>query len=212
MVKNYALTKIYYIEVNGKRYYGHTTHEMLCQRKSKHVYSFKEDCKKNGKLYTAIREAGLDMKDLDLVLVEHYPCESKNEAHARERYWIEKDGELNKNIPNRKQKEYYNEMIRCDECGKEMKRHCLWGHKMYSHNDDEEYIQKVKEQGKKYREQNADKIREQKKQYQKKNAEKLREKKKKYREQNAETLREKPKEWSSVLVTCEICGKTIRAW
>jgi broad specificity polyphosphatase/5'/3'-nucleotidase SurE len=41
-----------------------------------------------------------------MVLLEAYPCGSKDELHARERYWIEKEKCVNINIPVRRPEEY----------------------------------------------------------------------------------------------------------
>jgi hypothetical protein len=43
-----------------------------------------------------------------MIEIEKYPCNDRNEAHTRERYWIEKlNGGLNSNVPTRNAKEYY---------------------------------------------------------------------------------------------------------
>jgi hypothetical protein len=45
------------------------------------------------------------------VLVEKFPCESKDELHARERYYIENNECVNKYIPNRTNAEYRQDNI-----------------------------------------------------------------------------------------------------
>ena len=40
-------------------------------------------------------------------MVEPYPCNSKQELHTRERYWIENFDCINKFVPTRTDKEYY---------------------------------------------------------------------------------------------------------
>lgn len=101
---NYNNTKIYYIPVGNDRYYGHTT-QKLCQRKRGH----KGDMKRfpSYKLYTAIKDAGMTESDIHLVWVEDYPCERKEQAEARERYYIEQYATLNMVVPTRTWKERY---------------------------------------------------------------------------------------------------------
>ena len=47
----------------------------------------------------------LQNDDYQIVLIENYPCNSKNELERRERYWIENTDCVNKNIPTRSKKE-----------------------------------------------------------------------------------------------------------
>jgi hypothetical protein len=73
----------------------------------------------------------------EVILIENYPCKTKDELHARERYWIENNNDcVNKTIPTRTDKDYRND------------------------NAD-----KYKTYQKEYRHENADKIREKNKQY-----------------------------------------------
>lgn len=50
----------------------------------------------------------IELGDIDIILLENYPCKDKNELHARERYYIEqyKDSIVNKVIPTRTIQEY----------------------------------------------------------------------------------------------------------
>ena len=49
----------------------------------------------------------LDSYDnIDIILVEAFPCNNKNELESRERYYIENNICLNKNIPTRTMKEW----------------------------------------------------------------------------------------------------------
>lgn len=142
---DYQKTKIYYIEVNGEKYYGHTVKNWLCQRKAEHVRDFVRFSER--KLYKTIRDAGLNMKDLDLVLVENYPCKNVDEARAREAFWIKQEGALNKNMPGNTHKEWH-----------------------------EQNKEQMKEYYKEYREQNKQKIKEHEKQYREQNKEQITEK------------------------------------
>jgi transketolase len=46
-------------------------------------------------------------QDVQLILVEEYPCDNVYQAKVRERWWIEQDGQFNHEIPNRTDNEYY---------------------------------------------------------------------------------------------------------
>lgn len=48
---------------------------------------------------------GLD--NCRIELIEDYPCSCKKDLEARERYWIEKEDCINKIIPTRTDREYY---------------------------------------------------------------------------------------------------------
>jgi len=77
-------------------------------------------------------------------LIEDFSCKRSEELHARERYWIENTECVNKNIPTRTDKEYYQD-------NKE-----IYFKKYY-----EEHKEKIKQ----YREEHKEKRKECKKQY-----------------------------------------------
>jgi hypothetical protein len=83
------------------------------------------------------------------MLVEDFPCERKEQLHARERFYIESNDCLNKRIPGRTKKEYY-----------------------------ADNVEKFNEHNKKYNAENSEKIKEQCKQYSIDNSEKISERKK----------------------------------
>jgi len=59
--------------------------------------------------YQFIRDNG-GFENFDMIVIEAFTCNSKNELECRERYWIETlKPELNKYIPTRTQKEYRKE-------------------------------------------------------------------------------------------------------
>jgi len=96
---NYQLGKIYKIVCNetGEQYIGSTTQKMLCTRLAHHVSTKK--CSSKG-----IIERG----NYSMVLIENYPCSSKDELHKRERHFIETlDNCVNMVIPTRTRKEHY---------------------------------------------------------------------------------------------------------
>ncbi len=114
-------------------------------------------------LYSHIKNN--DWADWYIELYEVYPCNNKKELNRREGQVIREIGTINKCIPGRTMKEYYNDNI--DKC---------------------------KEMNKKYRENNAEKIKEYKKEYCECNADIIKEKRKKWRENNADIIKEKAKE------------------
>lgn len=74
-----------------------------------------------------MRELGMTANDITLELIEEYPCATSDEAHLRERMYIERYGTLNKNIPSRSKKEYwevfkekYNRRVKCPHCDTNM--------------------------------------------------------------------------------------------
>jgi hypothetical protein len=104
---NYQLGKIYRIVCNltGNTYYGSTCESTLARRLANHVKNFK--CFKDNKTkkYVAsfkILEGG----NYTIVLVELFPCDKKIELHRRERFFIEGNDCVNKNIPTRTRAEY----------------------------------------------------------------------------------------------------------
>jgi len=102
-MNKYSQGKIYKIvdNTNNNVYYGSTT-DTLSRRLSKHKYDSKirSSCRslliiKNG--------------NYDIILIENYPCESKEQLETRERYYIENNECVNINIPGRPHKEWREE-------------------------------------------------------------------------------------------------------
>jgi len=60
----------------------------------------------NINVYQFIRKHG-QWQNWSAIIVENFPCESKNELHTRERYWLESlNATLNRVIPTRNRKEW----------------------------------------------------------------------------------------------------------
>ena len=132
-------------------YVGSTTN--LSRRKPAH----KTRCNnKRGKhdnlnVYQVIRGHG-GWENFSVIVVEDFPCDSKNQLHTRERFHIEDlHATLNKCIPTRTQKEYQ-----------------------------QTNSEKIKEYYTEYKKENPEKIKERDKAYQKENAEHIRSRKKAY--------------------------------
>ena len=175
---NYANSKIYKITCNvtGLTYYGSTVNS-LSKRMGQHRDHFKKGRGKscNSKLVLA---AG----NYDYCLVEKCPCDDKTELHRRERFYIESNECVNKNIPGRTRKEWKFEN----------KEKILEQTKVYraAHGEDQkQYRAAHREDKKQYRAENKEEISEYHKQYRAKNKEKI-------------------KARNSIKVTCE-CGCSV---
>tara|TARA_R110002012_G_C11471024_1_gene593961 strand:+ start:142 stop:729 length:588 start_codon:yes stop_codon:yes gene_type:complete len=91
--------KIYKLidNTNGNIYIGSTI-QPLYKRKSQHKVQGNNKCRS---------KFIIDNGDYDIILIEKYPCESKEELEARERYYIKSIDCINKNIPGRSSVEWY---------------------------------------------------------------------------------------------------------
>jgi len=117
-------------------------------------------------------------------LIEDYSCNNKYELETRERWYIENNNCINKIIPTRTDKEYYEnnkEKIKVRE-------------KIYREQNKEKLQQ--------YREKNKEKTAEYDKKYRQNNKEKLKVRDKLYYENNKDRLKE--------TLTCSICGSIVR--
>ena len=107
---NYNQSKIYKIVSNCGNliYIGSSTKKYLSTRLAQHKSNYK--LYKNGnKNYTTSYQLfdAYEPENCEIILLENINCESKNELHARERYYIESLDCVNKFIPCRTYKEYY---------------------------------------------------------------------------------------------------------
>lgn len=96
---NYQNGKIYKLisYVSDKIYVGST-----CQSLAKRLSCHKHQPAHKGASSRELTSIG----DCDIILIENFPCISKEELHAREAYWIRKLDCINKVIPGRKKQEY----------------------------------------------------------------------------------------------------------
>lgn len=101
----YQRGKIYKLVCNktGKVYYGSTCEKRLSIRKAKHKNNYKNYLAGKTNFTTSFNI--IENNDYDIVLVELYPCQIKDELLARERFFIENNECVNKSIPGRSQKE-----------------------------------------------------------------------------------------------------------
>ena len=196
MVK-YSEGKIYKIEshVGDMVYYGSTTKKRLCDRMTFHRSGYNRWLKGKCNMVMAFKlfkQYGIE--NCKIVLIENCPCESKDELTSREAYFIRNFDCVNKHIPGRTHKEYYE-----DNKDKMLK----YGKEYREVNKD-----KILDKAKEYREDNKDKI----KQYYKYNKNKILEQVKEYYEDNKNKILEQKKQYyednkNKILekYTCE-CG------
>jgi hypothetical protein len=184
---NYELGKIYKLVCNetGMTYFGSTAQSTLSKRLGQHKSTY-EGYKKGMKVSCTSFKI-LENGNYEIILVEDYPCERKEQLIARERWYIENNECCNKEVPGRTDKEYR----------EENKEKLAEWHKKYW----EENKEKLAEINKKWREENKEKLAEKGKKWREENKEKLAEKNKKYWEENKEKLAEKKNE----KIRCECC-------
>jgi hypothetical protein len=96
---DYSLAKIYKIVCDEEPeliYFGSTC-ERLSNRMGAHRSAYRRYLNGDGKFVSSFKI--LKHESANIVLVEKFPCESKDALHARERFWIESTACVNKNIP-----------------------------------------------------------------------------------------------------------------
>lgn len=165
---NYKNGKIYKIISNtdsDKCYVGSTTKQYLSQRFMQHKASYKSY--KDGKYnkitsFDLFDEFGID--NCIIVLLELYPCDSKDELHSRERHYIESMNCVNIIVVGRTPKEY----LQKNKDLIKSKR------KQFYEENKERVIEKQKE----FYNTNKDKVIDYQKVYRQENKEKIAEKKK----------------------------------
>ena len=166
--------KIYKLVCNetGLVYIGSTIQPLY---KRKHQHKNHYESYENGKFphYLSSYEI-LKHNNYDIILIENFPCTTKEELHSRERYWIENTDCVNKCIPTRTQKEY-------QEVNKEK---YIKYHKEYFIKNKE----KISENKKKRWYVNKEKLNEKQRQYYQDNKEKCLKMDKQYRDANKDEI------------------------
>ncbi len=127
MNNKYAKGKIYKLVSNHTNniYFGSTT-DSLPKRKSKHKYNYGQYLNNNYGYTTSFELFKLG--DVDIILVEAFPCANKYELFARERFYIENNECLNKCNPCTRVKS----IINCD-CGVQYNSKSKWRHENSKH-------------------------------------------------------------------------------
>ncbi len=103
---NYQLGKIYKIECHqtGEIYVGSTVQPTLARRLAKHVDSW--NCWKKGITRYMTSFQIIERGEYEIILLELYPCNSKDELTQREKYYIKSLKCINKVIPKRTMQEW----------------------------------------------------------------------------------------------------------
>jgi len=180
---NYQNGKIYKIESNigDMVYYGSTTKQYLSQRMDTHRGHYKHWLNGDGNFTTSFKlfeEYGI--KNCQIILVESYSCNNKDELKTREAHYIKNFECVNKCVPNRTSKEW--------------------------RQDNKETIKEYMDE---YRHVNNDKITKQQKKYYESNKESINIKHKEWVDINREKVRDYDKKRYDNLLkekfTCE-CG------
>jgi hypothetical protein len=96
---NYQLGKIYKIVGNGHVYVGSTCEKLLSHRLGSHVASYKKFLNGTG-IYISSYHV-LKNNDYYIELIETCPCNSIDELHVRERFWIQSIDCVNERVPSR---------------------------------------------------------------------------------------------------------------
>lgn len=189
-MSNYSKAKIYKIvndNIPNKVYYGST-----CSSLSRRLYQHKSF---NNKCTSRIL---LEKEGYKIILVEWYPCNNKDELKKKERWYIENNECVNKHIPGRTYKEYYE--TNKEHLDKKRKEWHLKNKERVKKNT-LDYYQKNKEVIKKRMKEwvieNEARYKERKKEYYLKNKETMNKQKKKYYIKNKEIVTEK--------IGCRIC-------
>lgn len=206
--KDYSKTVIYRIPVGNLNYYGHTT-QPLHKRKWGHKTNFKKH--PNRKIYKAMRDACMTENDIELVWVEDYSCENVNQAKARERYWVERDGELNTFVPSRTYSEYrayFREKYANDKEFNNKIKEQTNSFKRDKYAKNKEWRDKINKQQSDYRNEKRANDIEWRNNENKKNCERMR---KKYSTDEGwrNKVKEKQRNYGCVRVKCDVCGKDL---
>jgi hypothetical protein len=176
MPVNYKNGKIYKLISNhtDKIYVGSTC-QPLCERKAEHKRDYNRYLNGKKNYITSFEIVKYDY--CQIILIENYPCNTKEELHARERHFIEQLDCVNKVIPGRTYRQHY-------EDNKEI---ILQRKKQYRNEN--------KDKIKQYYQDNKDHIKDKVKQYQTKNKLKISERKKQYRNDNKDKIAEHKKQY-----------------
>jgi len=154
-LQNCKIYKITSLNNPDMVYYGHTC-QTLARRFATHKSNYN----------TSTSKLIIELGNAVILLVENFPCETEDQARAREAEYILNNECVNKNIPGRTEKQYY-----------------------------QDNKEKLNEQQKKYYEEHKEKLNEQQKIYNEDNKEHYLEYQKQYNQDNKEKIALYKKEW-----------------
>jgi hypothetical protein len=202
---NYQNGKIYKIEcVNGEKddmYIGSTAKQYLSQRMEKHRSSYKGW--KEGKTNKTTSFNLFDKYGVEnciIVLIENFPCNTRDELKSREAFYIKSMSCVNRCIPLQTSREWYalnRERILeyAKEYGKEYYQEnkedrLKYKNAYYYSNQD-----KIRESSKTYYTEHKDKIADDNSKYYQDNKVKINERNKAYQEKNVESMTAYKAQW-----------------
>jgi hypothetical protein len=163
---DYKLGKIYKLvnDMTDDIYIGSTCEPTLARRLAGHIHNYRSYKKGKGNYATSFKLFE-NSANVSIYLIESYPCDSKDELHAKEGHYIKTIDCVNKSIAGRSKK---------DRSKQYYEKNKNKAKQYYEDNKD-----KIKESRRRYYEDNKDKIN----QYIEKNKDKRKIQKKQYREQ-----------------------------
>ena len=176
----YQRGKIYKLISNQTTdaYYGSTIEPRLSNRLSDHRSDYKKWL--NGHHYYVTSYEIIKFGDAQIVLVENFPCNSRDELRARENYFIENHACVNKckafiGLSRQEYlKQYYNEHK--NEIAQQKKKYC------------QDNKNEISQKKKLYEEKNKSKIAQIHKQYYENNKEEIKQKNIQYRHENRDII------------------------
>ena len=117
---NYKYGKIYKIIGNGYTYIASTC-KPLKKWLHGHIYAYNRYKNNKRNAYTSSFKCFEGENKYDIVLLENFPCNNKNELLKREAYFIRKLECVNKNLPIKEKENINNMNIIIDEDVNELK-------------------------------------------------------------------------------------------
>ncbi len=187
---DYKNAKIYKIVCNttGMVYVGSTT-QSLSMRLAGHRGHFKRF--KDGKGIKITSFQVLEQGNYDIVLIETCSCESKDELHRRERFYIESLDCINNNIPTRTKKEYNEANKDTIKQYRDANKDTILKYHKQHYEANKERIAEIRKQ---HYEANKERLLEKDKQHYEANKERIAERHKQYRYNNKDIIAEKDKQ------------------
>ena len=210
-----------YCKDTDKKYIGSTTHD-INKRLSQHKYNYNRYINKNGScqnlLYCSSYEV-LEHDNYNIICLEVVNYENKKDLYNKEKLYIKNMDCVNKNIPNRKFKEYYKDnKDKYKQYYKDNRERIIKYNKEQYKNKIEYYTEKAKEYRKnnpelfkKYYEKNKEKLKEYGRDNYNKKKEYYLTKNKEWQKQNKERVDELNKlnrnRYKSIIYVCPCTGK-----
>lgn len=194
---DYSKSKIYkLVSSNLEDIYIGSTTLRLCSRKAGHINAFKNW--KNGKGNYVSSFKIIENNEFDIILLEEYPCENKEQLHARERHYIENNKCVNMIIPNRKPDEY-----------RKVNAESIANNRCKNREKNNQYYHDNKEKIEMYRENNKEILKQKRQIYRENNKEKLAEAYSIWYENNKDKRKEYNKQYQEKLKIKKSLSKVI---